>query len=231
MARVAGVLYLLLAVLNGAAQMYVRARVVRRGDAAGTAANVVQHATLFRLGFVANLVGIACLLFVAMALYRLLGHVDRNAAAVPAVFVAIAVALMSASLINHFAALVVATNGSFAAASGVSGSDALVLTFLDLHRNGYLIAQVFFGLWLLPLGYLVRASGWFPRPLGVLLVVGCFGYVVDLLVKFLFPGFGTTLSPFVLVPVVAAELWMIGCLFRIGVRKDARPGGLVPVAA
>ncbi|WP_158847703.1 DUF4386 domain-containing protein [Saccharothrix deserti] len=230
-ARVAGVLYLLLAVLNGAAEMYVRATIVQPGDAAATADNVVAHATLFRLGFVGDLVGIACLLFVAMALHRLLGHVDKNAAAAMVVFVTVAVALMCANLLNHFAALMVATDGSFATAFGPDGSDALVLMFLDLHHNGYLIAQVFFGLWLLPLGHLVRASGQFPRSLGVLLAVGCFSYLVDLLAKFLLPDLGAAASPFVLAPAVVAELWMIGCLLRNSVKEDTRPGGLVPAAA
>jgi hypothetical protein len=77
----------------------------------------------------------------------------------------------------------VATDGSFAATFGPDGSDALVLMFLDLHSNGYLIAQVFFGLWLLPLGYLAYISGYFPRALGVLLMVGCFSYLADLLAR------------------------------------------------
>ncbi|ONI89806.1 hypothetical protein ALI22I_14465 [Saccharothrix sp. ALI-22-I] len=230
-ARVAGALYLLLAVLNGVAEMYVRATIVERGDAAATADNVVAHATLFRLGFVADLVGIACLLFVAMALHQLLRHVSKNAAAAMVVFSAVAVALMCANLLNHFAALMIATDASFATSFGPDGSDALVLMFLDLHRNGYLIAQVFFGLWLLPLGYLVRDSGWFPRSLGVLLVVGCFGYLADLVAKFLLPDLAPTLSPFVLVPAVVAELWLIACLLRNSVKKDALPSGLAPAAA
>jgi hypothetical protein len=216
LARVAGILYLLLAVFNGFAELYVRSTIVEHGDAAATADNVVANAMLFRLGFV------------AMALYVLLKHVNKNVAMAMVTFVAVAVAIMSANLLNHFAALMVATDGSFAATFGPDGSDALVLMFLDLNSHGYLIAQVFFGLWLLPLGYLAYTSGYFPRALAVLLMVGCFSYLVDLLAMFLFPSFGPSLSPFVLAPAVIAELWMVGYLLVKGV-KAAQPGQARPI--
>jgi hypothetical protein len=228
LARIAGILYLLLAVFNGFAELYLRATVVERGDAAATANNVVANATLFRLGFVSDLAGITCYLLVAMALYVLLKHVNKSVAMAMVTFVAVAVAIMSANVLNHFAALMVATDGSFAATFGPDGSDALVLMFLDLNSHGYLIAQVFFGLWLLPLGYLAYTSGYFPRALGVLLMVGCVSYLVDLLAMFLFPSFGPSLSPFVLAPAVIAELWMVGYLLVKGV-KAAPPGQARPI--
>jgi hypothetical protein len=100
-ARVAGILYLLLAAFNGFAELYVRSTIVERGDAAATADNVVANATLFRLGFVSDFAGITCYLLVAMALYVLLKHVNRNVAAAMVTFVAVAVAIMSANLLNH----------------------------------------------------------------------------------------------------------------------------------
>jgi hypothetical protein len=62
----------------------------------------------------------------------------------------------------------------------------------------------------------------FPRSLGVLLMVGCFSYLVDMLAKLLFPAFGPKLSFLVLLPAVIAEFWMIGCLLLKGL-KAARP--------
>jgi hypothetical protein len=227
LARVAGVLYLLLAVCNGLAELYVRATIVERGDAAATADNVAANATLFRLGFVSDLLGITFFPLLAMAFYLLFKHVNKNVAAAMVTFVAIAVAIMSANLLNHFAALMVATDGSYATAFGQGGSDALVLLFLDLVHHGYLIAQVFFGLWLLPLGYLAWKSGYIPRPLSVLLMVGCFSYLADLLAQFLSPSTGSGLSAVVLLPAVFAELWMVGYLLVKGVRlpqSNARLG-------
>ena len=64
------------------------------------------------------------------------------------------------------------------------------MLFLDLHNQGYSIAQICFGLWLLPLGYLVVKSGYFPKALGVFLAIGCFGYLADLAIRFFVPGIG-----------------------------------------
>lgn len=215
-ARVTGVLYLLLAIFSGLPFFYLSTTIIEPGDAAATADNVVANAALFRLSFISDLAGMTCYVLVGMAFYRLLKHVSKNAAAAMMIFVAVGAAIMGAALINHFAALTVATDGSFAAAFGPSGSDTLVLMFLDLRINGYLIAQVFFGLWLLPLGYLAYKSGIFPRALGVLLMAGCFGYLVDLLAKFLFPSFWPELLPLVVLPAAVAEFWMVGYLLVKG---------------
>jgi hypothetical protein len=221
-ARVAGVLYLLLALFSGLPFLYLNNSIIEPGNAAATADNVVANATLFRLSFIADLAGMTCYVLVGMAFYRLLKQVNKSAAAAMMFFVAVGAAIMGAALINHFAALTVATDGSFAAAFGPSGSDALVLMFLDLRINGYLIGQVFFGLWLLPLGYLAYKSGRFPRALGILLMAGCFGYLADLLAKFLFPSFAPQLLPLVVLPAAVAEFWMVGYLLVKGL-NPAQP--------
>ena len=221
LARIAGFFYLLLAVFGGLAELVARSNVIERGNAAATADNIVAHATLFRIGFVSDLIGLACFPIVAMLLYQLLRHVNQAWARAMLIFVIIATAITGANLLNHFAALAVATDPGFAAALGADGSDALVLLFTSLHSHGYLIAQVFFGLWLLPLGYLAYTSGLFPKALGVTLILGCTGYLVDLLMRFLFPALGTEISAFVLIPAVIGELWIVGYLLTKGVRATA----------
>jgi hypothetical protein len=111
----------------------------------------------------------------AMAAYVLLKHVNENAARAVVIFIAAAAAMMGLNMVHQFGALLVATDPTYANAFGAGGTDALVLLQFELHRHGYLTAQIFFGLWLLPLGYLVYKSGMFPRALGVLLMAGCFG--------------------------------------------------------
>ena len=85
-----------------------------------------------------------------------------------------ATAILCGSLVSHAGSLLVATDPSFASALGQRGSDALVLLFMNLQKQNYYAGQIFFGLWLLPLGFLVYRSGWFPKWLGVLLAIGCF---------------------------------------------------------
>ncbi len=127
-------------------------------------------------------------------------------------------------MVHQLAALLVATDAAYADALGAQGSDALVLLMLDLQHHGYLIAQIFFGLWLLPLGYLVYESGMFPRALGALLAIGCVGYLVDTFALFLAPDLGASVSPFVLAPAAAAEIAMLFWLLVKGVKAPQGEG-------
>jgi uncharacterized protein DUF4386 len=88
------------------------------------------------------------------------------------ILVAIATTMMCLNEVFQFAAVLAATDGSYVAAFGAEGSDALVLLVLDMHHYGFLIAEIFFGLWLVPLGYRASTSGLFPKALGVVLIVG-----------------------------------------------------------
>ncbi|MGY0234694.1 DUF4386 domain-containing protein [Longispora urticae] len=217
LARLAGLFYLIVGVFAGFA-FYGRAEVHVPGDAATTARNVAEHAGLVRYGFVADLVQATFFLFLAMALYVLLKHVHHNAARAMVLFVAVAVALMCANMLHQFGALLVATDSSYADALGRPGADALVLLLLDLHQYGFLVAQIFFGMWLLPLGYLVHRSGMLPRALAYLLYVGGVGYLVDLLARFLVPDVGDIVSPFLVAPAAVAEISMVLWLLIKGVR-------------
>ena len=213
LARIAGSLYLVVAVLGGFAELYVRARIVVPGDAAATADNIRESATLFRVGFASDLVQATFFLFTAMALYLLLRNVNELVARGMVVIVAVSVAIICLNLLNQFMALQVATGG---------GSDALAGQFAEMHAAGYLIAQIFFGLWLLPLGYLVFRSGFFPKAIGVLLAIGCFGYLADTFVQFLAPGIAASVEPFVVAPAAIGELSLVVWLLVKGVRVAER---------
>ena len=123
-----------------------------------------------------------------MALYLLLRGVNELVARAMVVIVAVSVAIICLNLLNQWVALQVATDEAFGRAFGPASSDALAGLFAGMQHDGYLIAQIFFGLWLLPLGYLVVKSGWFPTWIGVLLIAGCFGYLVDTFATFLAPS-------------------------------------------
>ena len=228
LARIAGSLYLVVAVLGGFAELYVRSRIVVPGDAAATADNIRESATLFRLGFMSDLVQATFFLLTAMALYLLLRHVHELVARAMVVIVAVSVAIICLNLLNQFEALQIATGE--AGISGAAGSDALAGLFADMHAAGYLIAQIFFGLWLLPLGYLVYRSGFVPKAIAVVLAIGCFGYLADTFVQFLAPGIAESVEPFVVAPAAIGELSLVVWLLVKGVRVVERPA-LVAAAA
>lgn len=223
LARIAGLLYLIVAIFGAFAFAYVLGKVYAPGDATTTAANVLANSGLVRIGLVADLLQATVFVFVAMTLYLLLKHVSKNAAGAMVILVAIATTIMCLNNVFQIAALIVATDMSYAAALGAAGSNALVLLLLDMQHYGFIIAQIFFGLWLVPLGYLAYNSGMFPKALGVLLIVGGTAYLVDVVAAFLFPDFGKTIHGFLLVPFTLAEVWMLGYLLIRGV-KEPIPG-------
>ena len=229
LARMAGLIYLFVAIFGGFAHLFVRAKVYVPGDASTTAANVAANADLVRIGFFADLVGATLFLALAMSLYLLLKHVHADIARAMVVTVAVAVAIICLNMVHQFGALLVATDPAYSDTFGSGGSDAMVLLLLDLQHNGYLIAQIFFGLWLLPLGFLAYRSMMFPRPLSVLLMVASLCYLVDLTAQFLAPDLAGTIAPVVLAPSTIAELWMLGYLLIKGIRTQ--PAARVPVPA
>ncbi len=222
LARIAGALYLVVAVLGGFAELVVRDGIVEAANAAATAENIRGSATLFRFGFAADLVQATVFLFTGMALYLLLRDVHELVARAMIVFVAVSVAIICLNMLNQFTALELAT--------GSPANDALAGLFADRHATGYLIAQIFFGLWLLPLGYLVYRSDAFPRVLGVLLVFGCFGYLIDTFTHFLAPGIAADVQWILVIPAAVAEVSFVGYLLVKGLRGPERPA-LVPAAA
>jgi hypothetical protein len=222
LARIAGVLYLLNGITSGFAFGYVLTKVYIPGNAVTTAANVAANAGLVRLGVVADLFQGAEWVFLAMTLYLLLKHVHQNSARAMVVLVAIGAAIVCLNEVFQFESVRVATDSAYAAAFGTAGSSALVLLLLEIHHYGFLAAQIFFGLWLMPLGYLAYKSAMFPKALGVALVLGGACYLVGLLAVFLVPDFGEKINTFVTLPSAIAEISMLVYLLVVGV-KTTKP--------
>ena len=230
LARIAGVLYLLVGIFGGFAEGYVYPKLFVAGNAAATAANVVANPGLVRMGVVADLLDSTFFVVLVITLYILMKHVHRSVAFAMVILVALAAGITCLNTVFEFEGLRVATDSSFAAAFGIGGSNALVLTLLDMQHYGLLAAQVFFGLWLAPLGYLAYKSGLFPKALGVLLGAGAVCYLVDVLVAFLLPDFAQKIHAFVVIPSAIAELSMVGYLLVIGV-KTMKPDERIRAAA
>jgi hypothetical protein len=218
LARIAGVLYLLVGIFGGFAEGFVDPKMYVAGNAGATAANVVANVGLVRMGVVAHLLDGTFFLFLAMALYVLLEHVNKSVARAMLVLVALATGIICLNAVFQFEALRVATDGSYATALGAQGSNALVLLLLDTQHYGTLSAQVFFGLWLVPIGYLANKSGLFPKWLGALLVAGGVCYLLDLLAAFLVPYLAQKIHAFIVIPCAVAEISMVVYLLAIGVR-------------
>ncbi|MFI6513548.1 DUF4386 domain-containing protein [Streptosporangium sp. NPDC050855] len=212
LARTAGLLYLALAALGTWAELFVRGGVRVPGDAAATAANIVNHETLLRWGLAADVLMAVVFVFLGLVLQRLLHHVDERAATALLVFVSVGAGSILLNLAFHLGALQVAT--------GPARADGMASLLLELHGYGYTLGGVFFGLWLLPMGYLAWRSPLFPKPMGVLLVIGGFAWVVDPVIAFALPA-----APGLVRDVVSAPTWLaeFGLMFYLIIRGVRSP--------
>ncbi|MRX66321.1 DUF4386 domain-containing protein [Maribacter luteus] len=214
-ARVAGVLYLVVILCGIFAEKYVRATLVDMVNGVKTIENITQNEFLYRLGFVSDLLMQLAYFLLPLVLYRILRNTHKWMAFIMVLSVAVAVAIMCSNMQNHYAPLLFLKG----VGEGSEHLQSQVLFYLGLHNIGYHIAQMFFGLWLLPLGYLVYRSGLFPRFIGVLLMMGCMGYLLDFLVYFILPDIGNELSVWITLPADLGEFSL--CLFLLikGVRS------------
>jgi len=186
LARIASSLYLLASVCFVVA-IAIRSSIEGTGGGSGLIDRIRASTSLFRISLTIDLISGTFFLLAGMALYLLLRHVDRLAAAAMVVLVAIEIVVIYLSDINLYNALTIATNPSYIQAFGAPASNALASLFVDAHANGLVIDEMFFGLWLVPLGYLVIKSRQIPWLVGALLLVAAMSWMGQFLANLLAP--------------------------------------------
>jgi uncharacterized protein DUF4386 len=209
--RVAGLLYIAASIPGFFALVYVPGKLIVHGNAAATATNITAHETLFRLGIAADLVGQGLFVFVALALYGLLKGVNQRHALAMLVLILVAIPIAFFNEVNSIGALVMARGADFLSVFDASQRAALARLFLVLRSSGFDVAEVFWGLWLFPLGMLVYKSRFLPRFLGVLLMIGTFSYLANSFTSLVLPTYQDVVSrwvsPLQLVEIVFM-LWL-----------------------
>jgi hypothetical protein len=158
--------------------MYVPSKLIVHGNATATANNIAASETLFRLGIAAQLIGSAGFIFVALALYDLLRGVNRRHASLMVLLIVVSVPIAFLNELNSIAALVLVRAADFLSIFDKPQRDALAMLFLNLHFQGLVVAEIFWGLWLFPLASLVYRSRFLPRFLGVWLALAGFAWVI-----------------------------------------------------
>jgi len=215
--RIAGVLYLVVVVAGMFCLAYVPSQL------GGTLAEASLHAELFRAGIAAFLLMQVAFLLLPFALHRVFGDVDRTAAILMVVLATVSVPIGLMALTHRMEALWLLQDAG-------ANADVAFALCLQRYGHGLRIASLFWGLWLLPFGWLVLRSGRLPRVLGLLLVLGGIGYVVKVFGG-LVPGFSdSALIGYVRLPAALGEigscLWLLAFgarAGRIGVSPPANP--------
>ena len=215
-ARTTGLLYLGLALTGLLGNMVVRSQLFVAGDPAATLANLSGQESLARLGLVLELGIVITQALVALWFYRLFAGVHAFAAGSIAAFGLVnAVAILTSAAVLA-TALDVSANPWLAGSGGAAATAQLLYV-----ASGHLwtTGGIFFGLWLIPMGWLARRSGWMPDLMGWILMVGGAGYVASALLTYALPLAGPVPDQLTL-PATIGELWMVGYLCVRGVRRS-----------
>jgi len=212
-ARVAGLLYIVFSVFGVVRLIYIPNHLFVDGNAAATATNIAAHESLFRFGIVSYLLAAGGWIFVTLALYRLLKGVDQGLAVLMVILGGLVVVPISfLNAVNDVAALLFARGADFLSVFDKPQRNAFVTLFLRLHHHGDLANEIFWGLWLIPLGLLVYRSRFLPRFLGLWLMAGCLGYLAQSFTGFLLPQYEdkvfTYAQPFT-ISELAFMLWLV----------------------
>ena len=191
--------------------MYVPATLIVSGDATTTANNIMANELLWRMGIAGSLIVQIVQILVVLVLYKLLKPVNKNHALLMVVFALVGVPISMLNTLNRVAALLLLKGTDFLKVLGADQLHIQTMFFLNMNEQGVVIATIFWGLWLFPLGYLVYKSGYFPRIIGVLVMMGGFGYVLDASTHLLlsnYANYEAILSPVVLLLTIGEILFM-----------------------
>jgi hypothetical protein len=221
--RRVGLLYALVSIPGAFALVYVPSKLIVHGNATATASNIAASENLFRLGIACNLISQVLFIWVALALYDLFKSVNQRQASFMFGLLVIAVPIALLNELNSIAALMLVRGAPFLGVFEKPQRDALAMLFLNLHSEGFGIAEIFWGLWLFPLALLVYRSGFFPRVLALPLMLTCVSYVADSLSSYLLPQYADTISRW-MAPLRPGELIFMLWLLIVG----TRPKGVKP---
>lgn len=216
-ARIAGSMYLGVIILGILSQVIIRNLIVP-DDAAATAGNITANEMQFAAGSVIWLISEMFFLMLGVALYLLLKQVDKNLATLMLVLVAVGVAIESINTLNNFAALHLLGSSEYQAAFSAEQVNAQVMHHIESWEAGYRIAAMMsFGPWLIPAGYLVYKSSYFPRILGIVVMLGGIGLLIEAFQFFLLPDHEVISLPGSVVAVIG-EFALCGWLLVKGVK-------------
>lgn len=206
-ARAAGFCYLIVVVTGIFSLAYVPSKLIVNGDLAQTSRNISENQLLLRFGILSSVLCYLAFLILPLILYRLLSHANKTLGMLMVLFAVVSVPISLLNLQSRYAVLSLVNGADFTRILDQSQIYSQLGILLNQYSNGILIAQIFWGLWLLPFGILVYRSGFLPRIFGILLIAGCFGYLVNFTCRTLMMDFGTTaLASYITLPAALGEI-------------------------
>lgn len=222
-ARLAGSLYVVLAATGAFSILYVPSQLVVWADPSATVGNIIDSELLFRSGIISGLISNVLFLLLPLVLYALLEPVNTTMARLMVLFaiVSVPVTLVAPGNLFDVLALLDPSGVDYTSMLTAEQLQARAMSSLEAYSHTTFVATIFWGLWLFPFGYLVFNSGFLPKILGVLLMAGCFGYLIDFLGLSLWPATyrATGISTFIHLPSGIGEIGIAFWPLIMGARK------------
>lgn len=213
-ARLAGFLYLVVIVTGMFSLVYVPQKLIDWNNCKATFNNVIASPLLFRLGIYSSILCYTAFTFLSLALYSLLKTVNESHARTMVILALLSVPLSFNNLQHKYAALTLVGKEQFLLDVPIEDLQIKLLFSLHQYDDGILLATVFWGLWLFPFGLLVYQSGFMPKFLGVLLMTGCLGYLINftgntLIENYLQTGIGKYIAILPAVAEIGTCFWLL----------------------
>ena len=209
LARIGGILYLIIIVLGIVQETVVRERIVVEGDPAASAGNLTSMVPLWRLGIGSEFLLLVCATGLVLILFILLRPVSRDVALLAVFFNLISIAIEGMTALYLVASLVTMGNGGFPPEQ----LQAMASSSIEMHSYGFGVALIFFGCECLILGYLIIRSGYLPKAVGALMQIAGLCYLTNSFSMILAPDFAKGLLPAILIPAFVGEaslcLWLL----------------------
>lgn len=222
LARLAGLLYLIVVIAGVFRLVYVPSQIIVRDDIHATIDHIASSEFLFRSGIASALVEQVAFLLLPLVLFCFLHHAGKYIAVLMVTLVAVSVAIALAGLSHQLDVLSLLSDAHNGRLFAPGQLDLLVKQSFNSYNNELRITELFWGLWLLPFGYLVFKSGLLPRILGIFLMIGCFSYVIEVFGSILFSQYSATaISEYIRMPAAVGEIGTCLWLLLFGARRRA----------
>ena len=193
-ARIAGLLYTIVAVTGPLSLVYIPHTLFAAGRALSAADRMRSSESLLRLGIASELFYQTIEVFLVLTLYGLFKTVNKPRARQMAILGLIPIPIVFVVVLNEIAALMLASGPKFLSVFGKPQLDALATLFMGLHGQGLQVAALFWGLWLFPLGALVIRCGFIPKALGASAMIAGVGYLIGSTTSLVIPQYASSLG-------------------------------------
>lgn len=221
-ARIAGLLYLGVVVTGIFTLMYTPSKLFAASDPVTTFRDISSHQSLLRLTIAGGLLCYTFFLFLPLALYKLLNPVNQTYAKLMMLLAVLSVPVYFLNVQNLFSILSLINGGESKFGLTTQHVQSQVMLYLDQYENGLRIVHIFSGCWLFPFGYLVYHSGILPKFFGILLMLGCFGYLINFAGNTLLPGYRAMgISSIISLPASIGEIGICLWLLVKGVKEKS----------